>query len=173
MSANRLISLIRGAARRIWLASLITALVASMPAAIAQDDQRIAGEMRYLYKSLRNAEGNLKTAILRKDTAQIAIVNDLLFTYQRFMGENKHSCAVALESLGGVTVAAMFAIHPVVENDFANRFSKNMRPTGETVKKWYREGNAQFSGAMVECETALGVVVSKRLLPSEIKAISR
>lgn len=124
--------------------------------------------MQCLYRSLLLAEQNLSSALNQRDVSRALLVNDALFQWSARLNEigvASNPCSEALQGLTGAAVAAGFWVHPIVTDDPFNRFSDTMRPSDETLAKWFEAGSAAYRGAMPSCEEAIRAPVTSRVLP--------
>jgi hypothetical protein len=154
-----------------WAATIAGAVIfAGAAPALAQMDQKTRGTMQYLHRTLLLAEHNLASAMDQRDPPRAALVNDALSSWSvRLQGTTENNpCLEALRGLEGAAVAATFSITPVVTDDPASRFSKEMRPSDETLVGWFEGGANTFKSAMPACEEAIRTPVTPRVLSAKL-----
>ena len=147
----------------------------SLPAT-AQTGTAPRDQLRDLHRNLVIAEEDLGLALRDKDVARAKSVNSSLFKLLSSAMERKlpaSSCSEALESLGGVAVAVVFALQPATAGDLGSmnkeelRFSAQMRPGSEVVEKWFTDGSATYRNKMAACELEADAGSSPRSLPTQ------
>ncbi|MGN6286062.1 MAG: hypothetical protein ACTHM2_13020 [Afipia sp.] len=152
-------------------------LVLGLLPANAQMDQRTQARMQHLHHSLVIAEENLSLALRDADAPRVLLVNELLSNLASATKESKtvaNRCLDAMETLGGATVMAAFAVHPATKGDLGSmtrqdlRFSEQMRPAASLVEKQFSESSASYRVKMPECEEEIGVGKTRRSLPEKL-----
>jgi hypothetical protein len=149
---------------------------------IAEMDQRTRSSMQDLYRSLLIAEHNLETAIKQRDFPRVRLVNNLLWNLTRLNGERGaavNPCLEALEGISSVAGAAAFRIHPIVYGNPWNRdreemrYSEEMRPSDDLIRKWFDQGLSDYRSKIAACEDEIGVKRSSRFLSGDLPKQAR
>ena len=120
------------------------------------------------------AEQNLAIAAQQRDFPRVTLVNDLLWNLTRErpdQGGSRNPCLEALDALTAAAIASAFSIHSVVTDDPANRFSKEMRPTDETLRKWFSEGSSIYRDTIGLCEADIRHPATQRVLPETVPLV--
>src|SRR5262249_21959693 len=88
-------------------------------------------------------------------------------------GTAVNSCLEALDGITNVAIAAAFRIHPVVYDDPGNRYSEELRPSDDLIRKWFDQGLSDYQSKVAACEEEFGAKRSSRLLSGDLPKQAR